>query len=95
MGGDSFCNLTKWHNYQYIIEGFNLIVYSRGSFDIKNTVGAKIKIVDAPLLEISSTLIREKIKRGAPLDYWLPKSVADEIINNNYYKLPANKPRNQ
>lgn len=95
MGGDSFCNLTKWHNYQYIIEGFNLIVYSRGSFDIKNTVGAKIKIVDAPLLEISSTLIREKIKRGAPIDYWLPKSVADEIINNNYYKLPANKPRNQ
>jgi nicotinate-nucleotide adenylyltransferase len=95
MGGDSFCNLTKWLNYQYIIEGFDLIVYSRAGFAIENTLGAKIKIVETSLLEISSTLIREKIKRGAPIDYWLPKAVADEIINNNYYKLPANKPRDQ
>jgi nicotinate-nucleotide adenylyltransferase len=87
MGSDSFSNLEKWHNYKYIIENFRLIVYKRPGFEIQNKIKADLTILDSSLLEVSSTKIREKIKIGAPIDYWVPKSVAEEIYKNNYYKI--------
>ena len=86
MGSDSFGNIDKWHNYQYIINNYRIIIYRRPGFDIKNDIGANIKVLESPLLEISSTNIREKIKTGCPIDYWVPKAVVNEIFLNNYYK---------
>ena len=86
IGSDSFSNLEKWHNYQYIIQNFKLIVFKRPGFEIDNKINADLTVLDSNLLEISSTKIREKIKTGSPIDYWVPKSVAEEIYNNNYYK---------
>ena len=91
MGSDSFCNITNWHNYRYLIEGYRFIIYRRKGFEINDSLGADIKLLDSPMLEISSTMLREKIKSGSPIDYWLPKSVAEEIKNNNYYKLSSDK----
>jgi nicotinate-nucleotide adenylyltransferase len=91
MGSDSFCNIANWHNYRYLIEGYRFIVYRRKGFEINDSLGADIKLLDSPMLEISSTMLREKIKSGSPIDYWLPKSVAEEIKNNNYYKLSSDK----
>ena len=86
IGSDSFRNLEKWHNYKYIIQNFKLIVFKRPGFEIYNRINADLTVLDSNLLEISSTKIREKIKSGSPIDYWVPKSVAEEIYNNNYYK---------
>src|SRR6476661_2926473 len=62
MGSDSFQNLGKWHNAEFIISNYKLIVYKRPGFDIVNTVNANIELMDAPLLQISATYIRQLIR---------------------------------
>ncbi len=86
MGSDSFYNLTKWKNYEVIIKDHALYIYNRPGFKVDNTIGAKITIVDAPLLEISSTHIRKLIKEGKSIRYLVPDSIKEEIEKNNYYK---------
>ena len=86
MGSDSFCNLSKWKNFEVIIKNHLLFIYNRPGFKIDNTVGANITIVDAPLLEISSTHIRKMIKDSKSIRYLVPDVIKEEIEKNNYYK---------
>ncbi len=86
MGSDSFCNLSKWKNYEAIIKHHSLYIYNRPGFVVDNMIGADIKIVDAPLLEISSTHIRKLIKEKKSIRFLLPDKVMEEIEKNNYYK---------
>lgn len=86
MGSDSFCNLTKWKNYQLIVQNNPLYIYERQGFQITNELKAKITILAAPLLQISSTHIRDLIKKGKSIRYLVPDIVKEEIENNGYYK---------
>lgn len=86
MGGDSFQNLGKWNNAEYIIKNFPVYVYPRPGFEIQNHFNAKLKIVEAPLLQISATQIRQLIKEGKSVRYLLPEKVREEIEKGNYYK---------
>lgn len=86
MGSDSFSNLSKWKNYEVIIKNHSLYIYSRPLFPVTNTIAANITLLDAPLLEISSTHIRRLIKEGKSIRYLLPDRVREEIEFNNYYK---------
>jgi nicotinate-nucleotide adenylyltransferase len=86
MGSDSFCNITKWKNYEAILKNYSLYIYRRNGFEIENTLGADITLLDAPLLEISSTHIRNLLKKGESARYLLPDVVNDEILRNAYYR---------
>ena len=86
MGSDSFCNIEKWKNYKTLLANYDLLIYKRPGFDITETHGATVKVLDAPLLEISSTHIRELIKNKKSFRYLVPDIVKEEIENNNYYK---------
>ena len=86
MGSDSFNNLPKWKNFELLIKNTNLYIYERPNFKIDNYINAKIYILNAPLLEISSTHIREMIKKGKSIRYMVPDVVKEEIDNNNYYR---------
>jgi len=87
MGSDSFMNLTQWKNYAYIVKNHHIFIFKRQGFDIENNIGAKITMMDAPLLEISSTKIREMIRASIPIRYLVPDAVAKEIEDNRYYKI--------
>ncbi|NOT50888.1 MAG: nicotinate-nucleotide adenylyltransferase [Chitinophagaceae bacterium] len=86
MGSDSFQNLHKWKNAETIINNYTIYVYLRSGFDIDNTVGAKLTILEAPLLQLSATQIRNHIKQGKSVRYMLPDKVLDEIEKGGYYK---------
>lgn len=86
MGSDSFQNIHRWKNYEQLIDKYSLIVYNRPGFEIGETHGAKITQVHAPLLEISSTYIRDQIKAGKSIRYVVPENVWEYIIENRYYK---------
>ena len=47
---------------------------------------AKVRWIDAPLLEISGTQIRERFKNGEPARYFLPPAVYQMIIDQNLYQ---------
>lgn len=86
MGSDSFCNLSRWKNYEVIIKNHPLYIYEREGFEINNKLEAAITLLKAPLLQISSTRIRELIKLGKSIRYMVPDIVKEEIERNSYYK---------
>lgn len=87
LGSDSFQNLPKWKNAQWLLKNYPLYVYKRPEHEqLPIYLGAKdIQILDAPLLPISSTEIRKKIKEGKSIRYWVPETVRVEIERNGYY----------
>jgi len=86
MGSDSFQNLDKWKNYEVIIKRRAIYIYTRPGFEVNNKINADIKIMDAPLLQISATRIRQMIKEGKSVRYMVPQNVLDEIEKGGYYK---------
>lgn len=86
MGSDSFQNLPKWKNYEVIIRNYPVYVYLRPGFEINNNTGAKLYVLDAPLLQLSSTQVRKTIKAGKSARYMVPDKVLEEIEKGRYYK---------
>jgi nicotinate-nucleotide adenylyltransferase len=86
MGSDSYCNLPKWKNPDIIRENYHLYIYRRPGFEVDAPPGAKLTVLDAPLLDISSTHIRELIKHGKSFRYLVPDAVKEEIERNGYYR---------
>lgn len=88
MGSDSFQNLPKWKNYQYLLKNFPIYVYKRPGHEILTNFPEARKIIalDAPLLPISATDIRKNIKEGKSIRYLVPDAVKTEIDRNGYYR---------
>jgi nicotinate-nucleotide adenylyltransferase len=91
MGSDSFQNLDKWKNAEFIKTNYPLLVYRRPGFDVTIPEHVNAKILDAPLLEISSTYIRETIQKGKSIRYLVPSIVEDEIEKSAFYKKTYKK----
>jgi nicotinate-nucleotide adenylyltransferase len=91
MGSDSFQNLTKWKNHPWLLKNYPIYVYRRPEHEHLPVYpdAKRVEIVDAPLLPISSTDIRNKIKKGQSVRYLLPESVLNEIEKGGYYRSPA------
>jgi len=86
MGSDSFQNLGKWKNPETLIENYPIIIYKRPGFDVNNKLNANITIMDAPLLEISSTHIRRLIKAGKSIKYLVPSNIEEEILSSTFFR---------
>ena len=86
MGSDSFQNLHKWKNFEFIIKNYAIYVYPRAGFQVDNHIKAKLTIVDAPLLQISATQIRQLLTEGKSIRYMVPDKVREEIEKGHYYK---------
>lgn len=89
MGSDGFQNIHKWKNYEVILQNHQIYIYKRQGFDIQDTHGASLRILDAPLLNISSTLIRNLIKQKKSVRYLVPDIVKEEIETGGYYRQPS------
>ncbi|WP_405351134.1 nicotinate (nicotinamide) nucleotide adenylyltransferase [Nonlabens sp. Asnod3-H03] len=89
MGEDNLKSLHKWKNYQVILEDYHIIVYPRISHgDIPEDLlqHKSVTKIDAPIMEISSTMIRNGIKEGKDLRYFMHYKVQEYIEEMNFYK---------
>jgi nicotinate-nucleotide adenylyltransferase len=86
MGSDSFKNIKKWKNNELLVRNHSILIFKRPGFEINNELKANIKIIDAPLLDISSTRIRERIKNKKSIRFFVPDVVKEEIEKGNYYR---------
>jgi nicotinate-nucleotide adenylyltransferase len=86
MGSDGFQNLDKWKNAEIIAKNYPIIIYKRPGFDVHNQLNARITIMNAPLLEISSTHIRGLIKAGKSIKYLVPSSKEEEILSSAFFR---------
>lgn len=86
MGSDSFQNIHRWRNYTFIVKNFSIYIYNRPGHSINETHGAKLTVLEAPLLPISATEIRSMLRAGKSIRYLVPDKVLEEIERGGYYK---------
>ena len=86
MGSDSYQNLPKWTTAEIIMQRYPIYVYKRAGFEIVGPADPLLTIIDAPLLQISATHIRELVKQKKSIRYLVPDIVKEEIERNNYYR---------
>ncbi len=99
MGEDNLKSLHKWKNHEIILQNHEIYVYPRISSELDTSLKGelakqnstfknhpKIHIIDAPIVEISSTFIRENIKKKKNVQPLLPSKVWEYIDHNNLYK---------
>jgi len=86
MGTDSFQNIPRWKNYEQLTSNYKFILYNRPGFKVEETYDASISIVDAPLLQLSSTYIRQQVREKKSIRYIVPQSVEEYILANRYYQ---------
>lgn len=87
MGSDNLETLKKWKNWEQIIEHHEIYIYPREGHDGGELkTHPKIKFVDAPVMQISSTFIRNAIAGKKDVRFMLPESVFTYMDEMNFYK---------
>lgn len=85
VGEDSAYNFSKWKDYKKILELSKVIVFRREGYS-GGVSHNNIIYLDTPLYNISSTLVRERLKKNEKVDDLLPQKVADFIQKNKLYR---------
>lgn len=86
IGSDNWLIFDKWHNHDEILKGHGIIVYPRPGYPLPDICHENVEIVNAPVIDLSSTFIRRSIAEGKDMNYFLPNGVYKYIIENNLYK---------
>lgn len=89
MGEDNLNSLHKWKNYEVILQNHAIFVYPRlnsGVIDEQFINHPKVHRVGAPVIELSSTFIREGIKNGKNVRAVLPENVWAFLDHNLFYR---------
>ncbi|MFO8081984.1 MAG: nicotinate-nucleotide adenylyltransferase [Armatimonadota bacterium] len=91
-GADAVLEMLTWHQPDAILDEAEILAVPRPGFDLDRldeTLGAerasKITVIDAPLAEISSTMIRERVRAGESIRYLTPRHVIDYIEKRGLY----------
>lgn len=87
MGSDNLESLRKWKNFEVILEQYKILVYPRPGFAGGEFAKHKnVVMTDAPKMNISSTMIRESIKAGKNMQYFLPEGAWKYCEEMHFYK---------
>lgn len=85
IGGDNWSRFNLWYHHEDILNQYRIVVYPRRGEPIPPHSDDKVTIVEAELLDISSTEIRELIKAGKSIRRFTPKAVTDFIKKEGLY----------
>ena len=82
IGADNWVSFPRWKDPDTIIANYQLIVYPRPGYEINESeLPTNVRLVNTPLLEISSTFIRESLKQGKDVRYFLHPKVWEKIAS--------------
>ena len=95
-GADSLMDIEKWKNTKEVLNNCTFVVFNRGEFNretlksqkeyLENKYQAEIVLLDIMSIDISSTIIRKRIKEEKRVDFFLPNKVLEYINYNNLYR---------
>lgn len=95
VGGDMIMSLNTWYKFDELKKGCTFVAFNRAGIEARQfnkqiaflkENGADIIVINKRISDISSTLIREKVKKGEDLSGLLPKAVIEYIDKNGYYR---------
>ena len=80
IGADNWASFPRWYQPETILASHRLMVYPRPGYDIdRTTLPSSVQLIDTPLLEISSTFIRQALKEGKDVRYFLHPKVYETL----------------
>lgn len=87
IGGDNWANFHLWKDYEQLRSEFRILVYPRLGDDIvvEERFKGNVQLVNAPIVEVSSTFIRNGIKEGKNMRAFVPPGVYDFIEEKRLY----------
>jgi len=88
IGSDNWLRFSQWRDSDRIKSEFEIFIYPRPGYEVDiDTLPAGVSLMtEAPQALISSSFVRESVKEGKNLNYFLPPEVFDYIIKNNLYR---------
>ena len=97
LGGDQAAALPRWHEPETVLSLATVAVVERSNWS-RNAIGItlsrlpgaeRIRYLDMPILQVSSSAIRRRVAAGQPIRYLVPDKVADRIEAKKLYAPPA------
>lgn len=86
MGEDNLESFTRWKNHEIILADYGLYIYPRPLAKTSPLrTHPNVTIVDAPLLDISATFIRNCVRQGRSVRYLVPDPVEEMIRTKGFY----------
>ncbi len=87
MGEDNLMHLHKWKNYEVLLKRYQIIVYPRPGYETNKFIDhPNVHRLEVPLLEISATYIRQRLKNGLSIRYLVPEKVYNYINGVDLWK---------
>jgi nicotinate-nucleotide adenylyltransferase len=87
IGADNWQVFDRWRNSEEILAKYHLLVYPRLGYDvmIPEELKERVALVDAPIIELSSTAVRERLAQGKSVRYYVPDEVLGYIERHRLY----------
>ena len=86
LGADNWIHFGRWYRHDDILRGYRIAVYPRPGFAIDtSSLPAGVCLLDTPLIDISSTQVRERIKAGGDISALVPPVVEEMIRREKLY----------
>lgn len=85
IGSDQLQSFHKWHHYQELLDQFRVYVYPRASFLFEPLYSNMIPLREMEEINVSSTMVRDAVRRGANIQSYVPHQIAEYIRENALY----------
>jgi len=89
IGEDSLCSFDKWFDYKRILDSaHSTVVMVRSGYDlslVNKNILDKVTILETPFVDISATMIRDRIANNLSIRYLTPDNVVKYITSNSLY----------
>jgi nicotinate-nucleotide adenylyltransferase len=87
MGEDNLPGLPQWRESERIMAENEIYVYPRPGTEATNlSAHSSVRVVPAPLLDISATFIRKCVRQGKSIRYLVPEAVEQQILATGYWQ---------
>lgn len=88
MGSDNLASIDKWKNYELLLQRYTIHIYKREGDvpELKMPTESDIRMYDVPMMDISSTYIRQSLAAGLSIRYMVPESVFQFLDGSRIYR---------
>lgn len=85
VGADAAADFPKWREAEAVARLARVVVFGRPGAD-RVALPVAWRTIEVPAVEISATEIRQRVREGRPIRYWVPDAVADYVAAHGLYQ---------
>lgn len=89
IGADNWAVWDRWRSHDEIIQQFHVLIYPRLGYEVSipDTLTDRVRVVNAPIIELSSTTVRDLLSHGQSIAFYVPADVEQYIVKHQLYTL--------